>query len=222
MNGGTSAADGSPVCACPCSLLSLLAPSLSRSLRSLVGSRRGLPLAACMAAALPRRKRNFLFPSSPLVRNTETQHRAKVCPLRPRIIGGTELRACFFLDSLPRFRARSDLSLPHDSHTLIQTASTLQNEEQKEKKTIDRLSMVFLPLTPLPQDLNEGLSGARTCLFAAPAAQTRRVRTGYARRSITIIHLCAPFVKPLLKFCLPQLAREARPLEMPPNSLSLV
>ena len=37
--------------------------------------------------------------------------------------------------------------------------------------------MVFLPLTPLPQDLNEGLSGARTCLFAAPAAQTRRVLT---------------------------------------------
>lgn len=61
MNGGTSAADGSPDSSCPCSLLSLLAPSLSRSLRSLVGSRRGLPLAACMAAALPRRKHNFCF-----------------------------------------------------------------------------------------------------------------------------------------------------------------
>ena len=36
----------------------------SRALRALVGSRRGLPLAACKAAALPRRKRNSVLSSS--------------------------------------------------------------------------------------------------------------------------------------------------------------
>ena len=85
----------------------------------------------------------------------------------------------------------------------------------KKKKAYIFRYRPFLPLAPLPQDFNEGVEWGADMPFCRSRGADKKGAKRLHRHCSSIIHLCAPFVNPLLKFSATQLAREARPLEIP-------